>query len=467
MKVAILGAGLLGSLIARELITENRDVVIIERNPNVARTIANDLDCIVEEGDGERLDTLASAGVAEADWFIACTGSDETNIVSCGIVAETFKNVRTIARTRNPYFAAFRSTGRRILGVDHLLNPDAETAEAIARIIYRGMSPEIIDVKEAGIQMRRIDCIKESRFPGRILSEVRASIGPEFMVPAVLRHGELMIPSGDFLFEKDDRAYILGEPSALDRLFGPCRNTIRKFKSMAIFGAEALTGLLLQELGIEMVSTSSHPKARNRQVLSLLGNPKIKVIDGRKEFLKPLSTVFPDIEPIERQLSEEHIIEEESIGSADIVLCLTSHQTINILTAQLAKQKGAKRAMALVTNDLYAPLLDSMHIDIIINEKTVMAGTILDRVRKAKIRRLYSFPQNEFELIEIQISRSFEKLGWKIRDLNLPKGFLITFVIHEGRTIVPTGDTEIHENDLVGLILKKEEIGRLENVFGA
>lgn len=467
MKVAILGAGLLGSLIARELITENRDVIIIEKNPNVAKTVANELDCIVEEGDGERLDTLTSAGVADADWFIACTGSDETNIVSCGIVAETFKNVRTIARTRNPYFATFRNTGRRILGVDHLLNPDAETAEAVARIIYRGMSPEIIDVKEAGIQMRRIECSGESRFPGRRLSEVRAAIGPEFMVPAVLRHGELTVPAGDFIFEKDDLVYILGEPSALDRLFGPCRNTIRKFRSMVIFGAEALTGLLLQELGIEMVSTAAHRKAHNRQVLSLIGNPKIKVIDGRRDLLKSLAAAFPDIEPVERQLSEENIIEEESIGSSDIVLCLTSHQTVNILTAQLAKQKGAKRVMALVTNDLYTPILDSMHIDIIINEKTVMAGTILDRVRKAKIRRLYSFPQSEFELIEIQISRSFERLGWSIRNLNLPKGFLITFVIHEGRTIVPTGDTEIHENDLVGLILKKEQIGKLENVFGA
>jgi len=167
MKIAILGAGLLGSLIAHELITENRDVVIIEKNPNVAKAISNDLDCIVEEGDGERLDTLMSAGVADADWFIACTGSDETNIVSCGIVAEAFKNVKTIARTRNPYFASFKNTGKRILGVDYIINPEAETAEAIARIIFRGMSPEIIDVKEAGIQLRRIHCSSQARIIGK------------------------------------------------------------------------------------------------------------------------------------------------------------------------------------------------------------------------------------------------------------------------------------------------------------
>ena len=96
-----------------------------------------------------------------------------------------------------------------------------------------------------------------------------------------------------------------------------------------------------------------------------------------------------------------------------------------------------------------------------------MSGTILDQVRKAKIRRLYNFPRNEYELIEIQISNSFEYLGTEIRNLNLPKGLLITFVIHEGKTSVPTGNTKILENDLVGLIIKKEQIGRIEAIFGA
>jgi len=177
MIISILGAGLLGSLIARELVSENRDVVLIEKNPNIARSIANELDCIVEEGDGENIDTLTAAGVADAEWFIACTGSDETNIVACGLVAENFTSVKTIARVRNPYFASFKGTGKKILGIDALINPEAETAEAIARIIFRGMSPEIIDVKEAGIQLRLIHCNQEPRFLDRPLIDIRAAIG--------------------------------------------------------------------------------------------------------------------------------------------------------------------------------------------------------------------------------------------------------------------------------------------------
>jgi Trk K+ transport system NAD-binding subunit len=286
------------------------------------------------------------------------------------------------------------------------------------------------------------------------------------MVPAVLRGRELFVPTGNFVFEDNDAAYILGEPSMLDRLFGPCRDALRKFSSLVILGAEARTALLLRELGLEQIT---HPSSRSRarDTRFLLGNPRIKVIDGDQGLLKALSATFPDIDPLNHQLNDEHFMEEEDIGSADIVLALTSNQSTNILSALLAKNAGAHRTLALVTNDLYSPILYSLDIDILINEKTVMSGTILDRIRKAKIRRLYSFPHNVYELIEIQISKSFEHLGTEIRDLNLPKGLLITFVIHEGKTTVPTGTTKIYEDDLVGLIIKKEQIGKIEAFFGA
>jgi len=66
------------------------------------------------------------------------------------------------------------------------------------------------------------------------------------MVPAVLREEELIVPGGDFVFEEEDAAYILGEPSSLDRLFGPCKDTLRKFSSIVILGTGTLTTLLLR-----------------------------------------------------------------------------------------------------------------------------------------------------------------------------------------------------------------------------
>jgi len=464
MKIIILGAGTLGVQIARELVAENRDVVVIERNPDIAKGMANELDCLVLEGDGENMDVLAEAAVSEADWFIALTGSDETNIVACGLVAETFSGPKTIARVRSHYFGYYHSSKRRILGVDHILNPESETAEAVARILFRGMSSETIDVKEAGIQLRKLAASSDARIPGKKLQEIRAGIGQEFMIPAIDREGELIIPSGDFVLSESDYLYLLGEPRWLDKLFGQKTRSSLKLKYLVIFGANALTRRVLKEIGVPGPDFKGKP---DRSALSLLGNPVIKVIDENREQAKISSTEFPDVEVVCTGFSDELLLEEEGVSNADLVLCLTASQSDNLILSLVAKNAGAGRALAVVHNDLYMRLEGCIDIDAIVNQKSVVAGAILDIVRKAHIRRLYSFSDGAFELVELTIGTGYGKKGSRIMDLGLPKGILVAFVLHEGMTIIPTGATVIHERDQVGIVLPKDQISRLESLFGA
>ncbi len=471
MKVVIVGAGTLGLQIAKELVAENRDVVIIEQNPDIAKGIANELDCLVKEGNGENLENLGEAGLDDADWFIALTGSDNANIVACGLVAETFSRPKTIARVRSPYFGIFHSRKRRILGVDYILNPEAETAEAVARLIFRGMSPETIDVKEAGIQLRKLSASEDGRFAGQSLSEVRQGIARDFMVPAVLSKDELVIPSGQYVFEPEDTVFILGEPGELDRYFGHASRSSLKLKRLVFIGAGALTRQLLRELGVPHTDASAGARRGRKHLapnaLSLLGNPVIKVIEENKEAAKQISNEFPDADVVCRDLSDEFLIEEEGVGRADITLCLTSSQSLNLVTALIAKDSGAQRVLAVVYNDLYMRLEGVVDIDALVSQKSVVAGAILDIVRRAHIRRLHSFTEGGSELVELSIGDDYPKAGGRIADLGLPRGILVAFVIHEGRTIIPTGDTLIQSRDIVGLVLPKEQISRLESLFGA
>lgn len=468
MKIVIVGAGTLGLQIARELVAEGRDVVIIEKKPDIAMGIANELDCLVKEGDGENLDLLASVGAAEADWFIALTGNDDANIVACGLVAETFKRPRTIARVRSHYFSSFHDKRRRILGVDHILNPEYETAQAVARIIFRGMSPETIDVKEAGIQLRKMPASADQRFPNRTLQQIRNEIGKDFIIPGVVREGEFIAPSGQFTMEAADLVYILGEPGELDRLFGQTGRRALKLKHLTLFGAGQLTALVLKELGVPALegADSGSKSLTGINALTLLGNPIVKVIDGDYEQVKGVSRVFTSIETIHRDLSDEFLIEEEGIGLSDIVLCLSGSQGDNLATALVSKLAGACRVLAVIFNDLYMRLEGSAEIDAIVNQKSVTAGAILDLVRRANIRRLHHFMEGPFELIELAIGAHCAKAGRRIAELGLPKGILVAFVIHEGKTIVPSGDTVIHEKDSIGLVLSKERIVKLESLFG-
>jgi len=472
MKIVIIGAGNLGIQIARELIAENRDVIMIERNPDIVRGIANELDCLVMEGNGENLDILEEAGISNADWFIALTGSDEANIVACGLVSEAYPSIKTIARIRGHYFSSFHSKKTRILGVDYILNPEAETAEAIARLIFRGMSPEVIDVKEAGIQLRKIKAGDDERLPGKTLQEIRQQVGRDFIIPSIARDNDIIVPSGDFILEQSDFVYILGEPHQLDKLFGKPEKIVSKLKSIVLFGAGGLVMRLLVELGASNQSQKSlFSSIRKREedqfsTLSLIGNPSIKVIDEDSEKVKTISQEYPSVNSICRAFADELLFDEEGIDKTDLVLCMSESHSTNLLTAIMAKHYGARKVLSVVFNDLYLQLLGVVPIDAIISQKNVATSAVLDIVRKAHIRRLYSFAEYKIELVEVALGENFPSAGITIKELNLPRGILAAFIIHKGETIIPTGDTLVEKNDSIGIVLPKDQINRLEAIFG-
>ncbi len=125
---------MIGIHIARELIEEKRDVVIIEKNPDIARRVDNELDCLVINEDGSQPETLRKAGASVSSWFIALTGSDEVNIVACGLVSAESPSVRTIARVESPFYTSLSTAQQKTFGLDVLINPAMEAARSIIRI---------------------------------------------------------------------------------------------------------------------------------------------------------------------------------------------------------------------------------------------------------------------------------------------------------------------------------------------
>ena len=122
-KVVIAGAGTTGFQVARHLVADNKDVVLIERDPETAKYAVNHLDCMVINDSGNRLPALREAGIQDADFFISVTDSDELNIVACGLVASEFGVPCKIARVRNPEYANSHLPEHSFREVDYFVNP--------------------------------------------------------------------------------------------------------------------------------------------------------------------------------------------------------------------------------------------------------------------------------------------------------------------------------------------------------
>lgn len=465
MKIVIVGAGMVGSYIARELVEEKKDVILIEKDPETARFASNALDCLVLNEDGIDPEALRKAGTADADWFIALMGADEANIVACGIVSSAFPKPRTIARVRSSYYGSFGTASKGFLGVDHAINPDIEAAATIVRAAREGISGEMLPLEEARIRLHAIIASSDERFPGRSIQEVRKSIGLDFLVPAVVRDGSLTVPGGDFLIRDGDLVYLLAEPAVLDALVGAAAEPLKEIRKVFLIGATGVGERVVEEL-LTPVHDKKHPWSRLFSIFTKRHGHEITVIDESREQAKRFARRFPGISIVNHDLLEENALEREGAGNADLVVCATQSQTYNILTAQLAKDLGARRAIALMINNTFLNVAHRLDLDALVSMQTVVATSILNIVRKANIRTLYAFHEDSVELVELSIQEGSPVANLRIRDMGLPKGALAAFVLHGSASTIPTGNTVVYPGDVVGILTKKGQIRRLEEVFG-
>jgi trk system potassium uptake protein TrkA len=102
MYVVVVGGGNVGYHLTKELLAAGHEVVMIEKDPARARTIADELGSIVIPNDGCEGRYQGEAGMGRADVMAAVTGDDEDNLVACQVAKMRFNVPRAIARVNDP-----------------------------------------------------------------------------------------------------------------------------------------------------------------------------------------------------------------------------------------------------------------------------------------------------------------------------------------------------------------------------
>ena len=133
MKIVISGGTEIGQQFANTLTVHN-DVKIIESDFKLLKQLEK-FDLQVFKGNPTELSILHAAEVEKADAFIACTDSDEVNMLTCLFAEKLNKNIKTIARVRNPIYSSQSQYLKTALGITSTINPEVVTAREIARIL--------------------------------------------------------------------------------------------------------------------------------------------------------------------------------------------------------------------------------------------------------------------------------------------------------------------------------------------
>lgn len=135
MRVLIIGGGKIGRAVAFELTEAGHEVLVVERDAQVAAHLDEELACPVLHGDGCRPPVLEKAGVRQADAVVAVMGDDEDNLVACRLAKSTFKSREVVAVVRNPKNAWLYTPA---MGVDKAVNLNRIISDLITGAVREG-----------------------------------------------------------------------------------------------------------------------------------------------------------------------------------------------------------------------------------------------------------------------------------------------------------------------------------------
>ncbi|SFM63326.1 Trk system potassium transporter TrkA [Thermodesulforhabdus norvegica] len=443
-RIIIVGAGEVGYHIAKRLATENKEVVIIDRNPEALSRCENLLDVQPVLGSGNDPNVLMEAGIREADLFLAVTDSDETNIISSFFAGVLSPGVVKLARIRSDmYYGISRDILSRELKIDMIINPEEEAVKTVVRLLS---VPDVEDVSEfAGGRVKLLGIRIDGCSPciGRTVADIRAeSGGLPFIIGVVFRDEHTLVPTGSDKIRENDLLYVACEQSVLRKVLAFFRCTPREVKNIMIIGGG--------HFGLKLAQTL---EARNYSV---------KIVEKNAQRCDHLSSLLQRAVVIKGDGTDRDLLLEENIHHMDMVISATGDDGTNILCSLLAGKAGAARTITRVNRFAYIPMMSAVGLRNIVSSRLAAINTILQFVRRGRVVSAIALKGEDVEVLEVVAEPESGITGKPLKNIKFPRGVLILCLIRKDGAHIPTGDTVIEPGDRVVILSTRQSISAVE-----
>lgn len=441
MHVVIIGLGEVGRQLIRSLEPDGHDIVAIDHSAEAVGAVDDKFDVATLQGYGGSEELLDQAGVARADLVVAVTDHDEVNLVAA-LTAKEAGAKRVIARTQGVEFARTRQGIRYgFLGVDVTINPSVLVAQELVKIARSHGAVEVIDLSQDRIELVQVEVTDKSRFIHRPISSVPLK---NALVAAVVRGGELFVPGGADNLLPGDRLYLVGRPTdlpAAEDLF-----TARRRAQRATIAGGGLTA--------EMVA---------RALLD--DGTDVKIVEANRQRCLELKEELPGVEVVHGDATDIEVLVEESVGSSDLFAAVTANDELNLMASLLAKRMGTTQTAAIVHRPEAQTIYRQLGIDIVVSPRTVASDHILRYSRRSQLKSLTKLQDGQAEVLEIDAVHGSRAVGTPLRQLNMPRGSLISAIVHEDQVVIPGGDDVIRAGDSVIVLVTKGSRSTVERLF--
>lgn len=427
MRIIIVGAGEVGSSIAKSL-TDSHDVVVIDIDPEKVEQLNYSVDALAIEGDGASLETLRSAGIADADMLIASTDHDETNIITCG-TAKTVTDLFTIARIKGTNYLDTWQGAEGALGVDFMVGTTMLTAKSVVRVVGLPAARDVDTFAGGRVQMAEFDIPEASPVAGQTIQE--ADRFDSLTFAAIFRGDEVVIPTGQTTIRPGDEVVVIGSEESVHALSAEVSQHTGDVDDILIVGGTEIAcqiARLLEEQGLTP-RLVEHDHDRARELAERLPNSTILEHDG----------------------TDREFLEREHVEEVDTVVAALKRNERNLLVSLLTKRLGVDRAVAIVDETEYSELFESVGVDVAVSPREATAEEITRFTRERRAENVALIENDRAEAIEIEVGPDSVLAGRAIQESmqDLPDGLVVGAITRNGDFVTPRGDTVVEIGDNV------------------
>ena len=448
MRVIIVGAGEVGFHIAQRLAVENKEVVVIDKSDEALRKIAETSDVQTIKGSGSSPKVLEEAGVGKADILLAVTDSDEINLIACFFANMLSENLTKLARVRHEMYTDY---GHLLTGdgadITKIINPDEEVVNSVLRLMTVPGAVEINEFANGKIRLIGVNLPDDSPLIGIKLFNLREAIGDELgiVIAALVRNGELIIPSGLDVIQKDDLVYFVCDIRDQDEIMKRLGSFADPVRKVMIIGGGNIGFRLAKALDNKYYHT--------------------RLLENRQKRCEYLSEHLDRPIVLMGDSTDQEILREENIQDMDMVIAVTGDEETNILSCLLAKSLGAKSTVTRVNNFGYMPLIEPIGIDYVVCPRQSAINTLLHFIRRGKIISSVSIKGEAAEALEAVAQEDSPIVGKEVKDLKFPRGCLVLCFQRGDDVVIPRGDTVVEPNDRLIIISTRQNIPKVEKVL--
>ncbi len=452
MKILILGAGQVGSALAKYLSSDaENDITVIDRDESRLQSLQRHLDIKTLTG-SVYPSVLEAANIKNMDMVIAVMHSDEGNILACQMAHTLYQVQKKIARIRTAeYLLRAELFAPDAIPIDFVITPEDLVTGYVERMVAQPGSEQVLEFENGLVQLVETRAYAGTPIVGRPIKELHQHL-PKTRVRIVIlyRDGKPIPANGETVILDGDQVFFVTKKKSIAKVLKEFRRTDKTYKRIMIAGGGRIG------LNVAKLLESRH---------------RVRVIELDKDRVTEVANQLNDTLVLHGNASDEELLLEEGIENTDLFLALTDSDEINVIVSILAKRLGAHKTVALVKRNVYEDLArQSEYVDSVVSPNQITVSGILAHIRKGDTMMAHSLRQGNAEAIEIIVhgnAQNSDVIGKQINAINLPFGVVVGAIVRNNKAMIMNlKNLVIQAEDHVLLVLTDiSKIHEVERLF--